>query len=288
MTPLICSNCTDEISDTSLAWNRSGLGNMLEVEYIMFIPLNVSSDTDKVESTERSASSRFDLDYRSSSTEGTIVGTIVGAEIYAWMDSEMKRVHMKEYDCRFAILSDGKQRCVADIRNAECGNSCSSSEEMCIVEDTVENTVEDTITNLVVGRNALERIAYVMVVMLMVPLLMVSIENECRRIREFVTNMTNGMLYINIREVLDRNESIFAGEYLCRICDGKGHKSKDYWNEKSRETIEHCDSEMLDQGRVSECAQSLISCIRYTRGFLVLCRVDSLVLCARESGVGDP
>ena len=71
----ICSNCTDEISDTSLAWNRSGLGNMLEVEYIMFIPLNVSSDTDKVESTERSASSRFDLDYRSSSTEGTIVGS---------------------------------------------------------------------------------------------------------------------------------------------------------------------------------------------------------------------
>ena len=269
---MICSNCTDEISGTNLAWNRSGLGTMLEVEYIVCIPLNVSSDTDKVESTERSANSRFGLDYRSSSTEGTIFGTIVGAEIYAWMDSEMKRVHMKEYDCRFAILSDGKQQCVADIRSAECGNS---SDEMYTVEDTVEKTVEDTDTNLVVGRNALERSAYVMIVMLMVLLLMVSIENECRRIREYVTNMTNGMLYI--REVLDSiSKRMFVydiGEYLYRICDGKGYKSKDYWNEKSEEAIEHCASEMLEQGRVSECAQSLISCIRNTRDFLVLCRL---------------
>jgi len=265
---MICSNCTDEISGTSLAWNRSGLGTMLEVEYIMCIPLNVSSDTDKVESTERSANSGLSLDDRSSSTvEGTIVGTIVGAEIYAWVDSEMKRVHMKEYDCRFALLSDEKQQYVADIRSAECGNS---SDEMYTVEDTVENTVEDTITNLVVGRNALERSAYVMIVMLMVLLLMVSIENECRRIREYVTNMTNGMLYI--REVLDSiSKRMFVydiGEYLYRICDGKGYKSNDYWNEKSGETIEHCDSEMLEQGRVSECAQSLISCMRNTRDFL--------------------
>jgi len=212
------------------------------------------------------------LDYRSSSTDGTINGLIVGAEIHAWIDNEMKLVRMKDYDCRFAILSDEKHQYVADIRSAECGNS---SDEMYTVEDTVENTVEDTDTNLVVGRNALERSAYVMIVMLMVLLLMVSIENECRRIREYVTNMTNGMLYI--REVLDSiSKSMFVydkGEYLYRICDGKGYKSKDYWNEKSEEAIEHCDSEMLEQGRVSECAQSLISCIRNTRDFLVLCRL---------------
>ena len=97
---------------------------------------------------------------------------------------------------------------------------------------------------------------------------------------------------VYIREVLDSiSKSMFVydiGEYLYRICDGKGYISKDYWNEKSGETIEHYDSEMLEQGRVSECAQSLISCMRYTRGFLVLCRVERLVLCARESGVGDP
>ena len=76
------------------------------------------------------------------------------------------------------------------------------------------------------------------------------------------------------------------GEYLCRICDDKGYKSKDYWNERSKETIEHCDSEMLEQGRVSECAQSLISCMRYTRGFLVLCRFI-FESCALESLVWE-
>ena len=92
-------------------------------------------------------------------------------------------------------------------------------------------------------------------------LLLVSIENECRRIREFITNMTNGMLYI--REVLDSiSKSMFVydndrGEYLCKICEGKGHRLKDYWNEKSGETIEHCDSEMLEQGRVLECSGTL-------------------------------
>ena len=76
------------------------------------------------------------------------------------------------------------------------------------------------------------------------------------------------------------------GEYLYRICDGKGYKSKVYWNERSEEAIENCDSEMLAQGRVSECAQSLISCMRYTRGFLVLCRLI-FESCALESLVWE-
>ena len=279
---MICSNCTDEISDTSLAWNRSGLGTMLEVEYIC-IPLNVSSDTDKVESTERSANSGLSLDDRISSTEGTIVGAIVGAEIDV-------RVHV-EYDCRFAILNDEQWQYVADTTHAECGNSCSSSEEMCTVEYADEDTVEDTNDTddfvVVVGRS--EERSVDVIVMLMVLLLMVSIENECRRIREYVTNMTNGMLYI--REVLDSisKSMLFVydiGEYLYRICDGKGYKSKVYWNERLEEAIEHCDSEMLEQGRVSECAQSLISCMRYTRGFLVLCRLI-FESCALESLVWE-
>ena len=88
-------------------------------------------------------------------------------------------------------------------------------------------------------------------------LLLVSIENECRRIREFI------MFMLYIREVLDSiSKSMFVydndrGEYLCKICEGKGHRLKDYWNEKSGETMQHCDSEMLEQGRVLECSGTL-------------------------------
>ena len=172
------------------------------------------------------------MDYRSSGTDGTINGLIVGAEIHAWIDNEMKLVRMKDYDCIFAVLSDEKQQCVADIRSAECGNS---SDEIYIVEveDTVENLFEDTDTNLVVGRNALERSAYV-IVMLMVLLLMVSIENECRRIREYVTNMTNGS-YISEKCWIAYQRvcclSIFTGFVMAK------DKSKVYWNERSEEAF---------------------------------------------------
>ena len=72
-----------------------------------------------------------------------------------------------------------------------------------------------------------------------------------------------------IEEVFySKSKSIIVFEivkYLCKICDGKGYKSRDYWNKMSEETEEHCDSEMFEQGRVSECAQSLISCMGIVR-----------------------
>ena len=58
------------------------------------------------------------MDYRSSGTDGTINGLIVGAEIHAWIDNEMKLVRMKDYDCIFAVLSDEKQQCVAGCANS--------------------------------------------------------------------------------------------------------------------------------------------------------------------------
>ena len=136
----ICSNCADEVSGASVDWNRNVLGTILEVEYIMCIPLNVSNDIDDDESTERSADSGSSLDYMSSCTDGKLDGKIVGAEMNMWKDESMKRACM-EYDCRFAILHDGKRQYVTGIRSAECGHIC---DEMYTVE---QDMVVDTDTN---------------------------------------------------------------------------------------------------------------------------------------------